>query len=112
MGEDLEITLERRGNTLRVRAYVNNKHGFAAFACRHDYRANTVTADQILSDITSELGLSTDNLISEKPVPVRPAVLTLEMGLGANGARGVSQHEENVLQRCDLGAGGRAGPRR
>jgi hypothetical protein len=64
----LEITMERRGNTLRIRAYLN-RHGFVAFACRQDYPADTVTEGEILDDVAKELSVDAANLISEKPGP-------------------------------------------
>jgi len=90
MSSDVEITFERRGNTLRVRAYLN-RHGFVAFACRHDYPADTVTEDDIINDIASELCVGTDRFATERHDPIMASVLTLEMGFGAYGARGEQQ---------------------
>jgi hypothetical protein len=57
---DVEITMERRGKVLQVRAYLN-WHGLIVFACRQDYPADTATEDEILGDITKELELALAN---------------------------------------------------
>jgi hypothetical protein len=67
MASDLEITLERRGDTLRVRAYLNQR-GFVACACRHDYPADTVTEDEVLNDIAKELDVDVARVAHPKPL--------------------------------------------
>ena len=62
-----------------------------AFACRHDYPADTVTEDDIINDIASELCVGTDRFATERHDPIMASVLTLEMGFGAYGARGEQQ---------------------
>jgi hypothetical protein len=83
----VEITLERRGTTLRARGYLN-RHGFVAVACRRDYPADTVTENEILDDIAKEFAVDVARgSAPEDPDPIRAATLTLGMGSSAYGAR-------------------------
>jgi hypothetical protein len=84
--DGLDLTFERRGKVLRVRAYLT-RHGFVALACRHDYPADTVTEDEIINDIAKEFDVGTDRFATERHDPIMASVLTLEMGFGAYGVR-------------------------
>lgn len=65
---DLEITMERRGDTLRVRAYLN-RHGFVTHSFRHDYPVSSVTESEALSDIAKEFGVDVARVAHPKPLP-------------------------------------------